>query len=212
MRDHPVEGGLRPSGPPRWVMAIGAVAALCAVSTAAFGLPWDVDMADSRNVKAYERDMGTLPEGVVAQRNLASPTHHAPNFVRGSAEGEALGNPLPDDAATRALGQRMFGVYCTPCHGADGASGGPVTSGPGRVPPATPLTGPLGRAKSVSDGWLYLTIRNGSAIMPSYSWAMTDDEMWAVVRHVRTLPGARFQTTPSEGESVPPAPTPEVVP
>ncbi len=40
-----------------------------------------------------------------------------------------------------------------------------------------------------SDAYLYLTIRNGGALMPSYSYAMDDDEMWAIVSYIRTLEG-----------------------
>ena len=41
------------------------VVGVVAFSTVTFGLPWDVDMADSAAVKAYEREAAPLPEGVV---------------------------------------------------------------------------------------------------------------------------------------------------
>ena len=171
-------------------LALAGAAALLATSTVALGLPWDTDMVDSETIKAYERPMPTLPAGVVAQPNLASPMTFSPNFRRESPEGQALVNPLPDDEATRARGKAMYGTYCTPCHGADGVNLGPVAQ-PGRVPGVVPLAGPAGIAKQRTDGWIYLTIRNGSAIMPSYGWAMNDEEMWAIVRFVRTLEGAK---------------------
>jgi mono/diheme cytochrome c family protein len=43
-----------------------------------------------------------------------------------------------------------------------------------------------------SDGYLYLTIRNGAAVMSGYGQAMDDDEMWAIVSYIRTLDGAAY--------------------
>jgi mono/diheme cytochrome c family protein len=71
------------------------------------------------------------------------------------------------------------------------------------LPGVVPLAGTAGVARLRTDGWIYLTIRNGGAVMPSYGWAMSDEEMWAVVAHVRTL---------ANGAYAPPAPTPEPIP
>lgn len=174
----------------RRATAAVVAAALLGTSSVALGLPWDVDMIDSVMVKAYERPMPGLPAGVVAQPNLTSPKGYVPNLRRESAEGTALANPLPDDEATRARGKLMMETYCAPCHGADGVTLGPVAA-PGRVPGVVPLAGPAGISKLRSDGWIYLTIRNGGPIMPAYGWAMTDAEMWSIVTYLRTLPNAQ---------------------
>ena len=50
-----------------------AMMVLSGVSTAAWALPWNVDMVDSDAVKAYEQEMRTLPQGVVAQPNALTP-------------------------------------------------------------------------------------------------------------------------------------------
>jgi mono/diheme cytochrome c family protein len=139
--------------------------------------------------------MAGPPDGAVAQPNVASPLTFSPNVRRETPEGQALRNPLPDDEATRARGKVMMETYCAPCHGADGVNLGPLAA-PGRVPGVVPLAGPAGIAKMRTDGWIYLTIRNGSAIMPAYSWAMSDAEMWSIVTYLRTLPNA--QHTPAQ--------------
>jgi len=164
-------------------------------STAAFGLPWDIDMADGQAKKAYSRHMGGIPDGVVAQPNVQSPVGWTANYDRTSPEGQALTSPYPADDASLETGERMYGIYCTPCHG-DGENLGPVAQ-PGRFPGVIPISGPAGIAKMRTDGWIYLTIRNGGAVMPYYSWAMDDAEMWSIVQYVRTLPGAEY---------IPPAP------
>jgi mono/diheme cytochrome c family protein len=182
----------------RWAkVALGAAVGL-GLSSVALGLPWDIDMADAQQRKAYSFDMGTLPEGVVAQPALTSPKGYATNYVRGTPEGEALANPLTDDEATRAVGKRMFGTYCTPCHG-DGVNLGPIAGNPpARLPGVSVLAGPNGVARQRSDGYIYLTIRNGGNIMPSYGWALSDTEMWSVVSYVRTLENAQpVRSSPS---------------
>ena len=113
----------------------------------------------------------------------------AKRWLRTSPEGQALVSPYPSDDAQLALGEQMFGIYCTPCHGVDGVHLGPVAA-PGRLPGVVPLAGPAGVAHLRTDGWIYLTIRNGGAVMPTYGWAMSDKEMWSVVAYVRTLENA----------------------
>lgn len=165
-------------------------AALLAASSTAWALPWNIDMVDAPSIKAYEAVMNPLPEGVVAQPNVLTPIAWRRAYVRESAEGQALANPYDaSDKAVLDLGERMYGVYCTPCHG-DGVELGPVAA-PGRYPGVAVLAGPSGRLKLRTDGHVYLTIANGGGIMPSYGWAMSDKEMWAIVAWMRqSLPDA----------------------
>lgn len=184
------------------VFALGAAALFGTAvgSTAAFGLPWDVDMVDSQAIKAYHRKMEPLPEGVVSQPNVISPKVFQPAYGIASPEAAALRNPLDNTPETLALGHQMFTIYCTPCHG-DGTVLGPLAA-PGYVPAVPQLAGPNGRLQMRSDGWVYMTIREGSLskIMPAYGYTMTREEQWAVVAYVRTL---------DNGAYIPPAPPPE---
>jgi len=170
------------------------------VSTAAFGLPWDIDMADSQALDAYRLLMKGLPEGVVAQENVLTPTRFTPRYDRATPEGQALTPPFPATPEVLAEGQRMYGIYCTPCHG-DGQNLGTVAQ-PGRFPGVVPLSGPAGVAKMRSDGWIFNTIRYGGAVMPAYGWAMNDHEMWSIVHYVRTLPQSQYRApTPRPTET-----------
>jgi len=171
---------------------IGAVVVGLGLSGVALGLPWDIDMADGQQRKAYSFDMPPLPEGVVAQPAITSPKGFAQNYVKGTPEAEALTNPYPSNDATLATGKKMFTTYCQPCHG-DGVTLGPVAgTPPTRLPGVAVLAGPNGVAHSRSDGYVYLTIRNGGTIMPSYGWALSDEEVWSVVTYVRTLDNAKY--------------------
>jgi len=162
----------------------GLVLATVLVSATATAMPWDIDMADSPAVKAYERLMKRPPAGTVAQPNLLSPRSPSMNFTRFTPESALLESPLPDDEETRARGAKMFGIYCQPCHGT-GMQPGPVGE-PGRLPGVIPF----GLLKSIiatrAPGDLYLTVRNGGTVMPSYGWALDDEEMWSVVAYIRS--------------------------
>jgi mono/diheme cytochrome c family protein len=175
-------------------VAFGAAAVGIAAfaSTAAFGLPWDLDMTDAQSVKAYERLMQPLPDGVVAQPNVLTPKHFPMNYAPQSPEAAAAQNPFPDDEAHRAKGEEAYQTYCTPCHG-DGVNLGPVAAkGKGWAVPV--LAGQYGVLRNRSDGWVYSTIRNGSisTMMPRYGHALSEEEIWSVVRYVRTFEGSAY--------------------
>ena len=100
----------------------------------------------------------------------------------------------------------MFGVYCQTCHGVEGKGGAQVMRnepdvGIRRFPVAAPiLSGPSNVSAMRPDGYIYLTIRNGGAVMPGYGQAMSDEEMWATVAYIRTLEGATYTPpAPAEG-------------
>ena len=165
------------------------------------GYPWQLwftDMMDSQFVRAYERPMAPLPEGVVS-RNM-----YVANFDRTTPEGQALTHKFTVDEDFVKKGEWGFKTYCAPCHNADATGMGPVTDNSGGkkrfMIPGVPLAGPSGVLKMRTDGYVYLTIRNGGALMPSYNWALEEDEMWAIVAYLRTLPN---------GVYVPPAPATE---
>lgn len=175
---------IRRAGPPA-VVVVG----LTVSWSAAFGLPWDLDMTDSQMVKAYEAPMRALPDGVVSQPNRISPKPFVQNYTNyRSPEAMALAAPFPATDQTVAQGAKMYKTYCAPCHGADGVNLGMVAQ-PGRVPAVPPLAGPDGRIaqSNLPDGYIYLTVRNGSIskIMPPYGYMMTESEMWSIVQYLR---------------------------
>jgi len=189
------------------VVAGGVLAA----STAAFGLPWDVDMMDSQAIKGYEANMRAPAEGAVAQENVLSPRGYRGDVVRESEWlyknyggttwvksppmtrgqiGDSLQNPVAVSDESLATGETMYNTYCTPCHG-DGIEAGAVGQA-GRFAGVVALAGDAGVLKNRSDGYVYMTILNGGAIMPTYGWAMSDEEIWSLVNYSRTLPNSAY--------------------
>lgn len=170
-------------------------------SAEAFALPWTIDLVDSEAVKAYERAMRPLPEGVVSQPHVLTPVAWRKNYAWTAPERLSMVNPLDTSSASvQAGGERMYGIYCQTCHGMNEKLG-PVWEKGMAVIPA--LGGPNGRLANLPDGHVYLTIRNGSLskLMGSYAYAMTEDEMWSVVAWMRA--------NVENGAYVPPQPSVE---
>jgi S-disulfanyl-L-cysteine oxidoreductase SoxD len=95
---------------------------------------------------------------------------------------EARRSPVAPTAESVARGQKLFAIYCTPCHGAAGKGDGTVT--PRFIPPPDLTSAPV---QGKTDGHIAYYIGYGGAIMPAYGEALTVAERWDVVNYVRTL-------------------------
>ncbi|MCK6505501.1 cytochrome c [Myxococcota bacterium] len=180
--------------PRRWVAPAVALGLGLLATSPAQAFPWDWDMVDAQFLRAYEWAMMTLPEGAVTMDRYVA------NADRMTPEGQALANPITAPTpADLAVGKKMFVTYCQTCHGVDGKGGAPVTKNDPannikRYPVPPPMLSGAGAiTASRSDGYLYLTIRNGGAIMPRYDSQMDDHEIWATVAYIRTLEGAAYK-------------------
>lgn len=91
-------------------------------------------------------------------------------------------NPLPRTPESAKRGEKLYAIYCTPCHGATGKGDGPVT--PRFIPPPD-LASPQVQARS--DGHMSYYIGYGGAIMPAYGEALSVTERWDLVNYLRTL-------------------------
>lgn len=95
----------------------------------------------------------------------------------------ALTNPFAGQPAAVQAGQRLYGINCRMCHGADGKGTGAIAQ---YFPPKpTDLTGQ--RVLDLSDGQIFWTITNGFARMPDFQKKLTVDERWQIVTYVRSL-------------------------
>ncbi len=96
-----------------------------------------------------------------------------------------LRNPTANDAATLARGQQLFAQNCAVCHGATGHGDGPLA--PQLHPRPADIAGSMVSAHT--DGDLYWYISHGipGSAMPAWSGPLSDQEIWAVARYVRSL-------------------------
>ncbi|MBI4329044.1 MAG: c-type cytochrome [Chloroflexi bacterium] len=104
---------------------------------------------------------------------------------------------LPANAVTAAMGAEAFRVNCAVCHGSSGDGKGkaaPFFLGAQVTPPANYKDAAV---IARTDGELFwIAVHGTSQIaqapaghMPGFGPLLTDDEVWALVRHVRTLQG-----------------------
>jgi mono/diheme cytochrome c family protein len=98
--------------------------------------------------------------------------------------GKRLRNPIEPNPAAVESGKKLYEIYCTLCHGADGKGGGPVA---GKFVPPPDLTLDVFRARP--DGFLYQTITDGGPLMPGQGDALQPRERWEIVIYLRRLQG-----------------------
>ncbi len=85
-----------------------------------------------------------------------------------------LTNPFAGSSEAAALGAKLYEAQgCVTCHGADGAGSGDFPS-------------IISAAQGDSDGEIFDIIQNGSGAMPAFDM-LSDDEIWQIVTHLRTL-------------------------
>lgn len=147
-------------------------------------VPWFDHMVTSPAVHPYKRSdvpretvPGTVPVGQL------EPDWSADWNAGNWAPADRIVNPS-DPAATLALGDSVYAIYCTVCHGQAGAGDGPV--GP-KVGAPSLLTE---KARNLSDGHIYSLVRYGRGVMPRYGDKIVfAEERWAVVNYVRKIQG-----------------------
>lgn len=112
--------------------------------------------------------------------------------------------PLDVDRAFVEHGQEQFNIYCSVCHGLDGAGRGLVARRAAEIA-ATYWIQPSSLHQDylyeMPDGKIYNTITHGIRKMPSYGKQIPPRSRWAIVAYVRAL--QRSQN--AELEDVPPA-------
>jgi mono/diheme cytochrome c family protein len=112
-----------------------------------------------------------------------------PNTNEGyDSAGKFLKNPLPLTAENVAEGERLYVIYCSPCHGATGKGDGSIVVNPNIKntfpPPPSYFTD---RLLSLPEGQMYHTVHHGRNLMGSYASQLNNEQIWKVIQHVRTM-------------------------
>lgn len=141
-------------------------------------------------VVRWQDNMTQTPKIVPGEQVFAMPTGTIPRTGgelvlprEARAAATKRPNPVPTTPDSMVKGQRLFAIYCTPCHGPQGKGDGPVS--PKFIPPPD-LTHPSIQ-KGRSDGYMQHVIGTGGAVMPAYGEALSPEERWHVVNFVRHL-------------------------
>ncbi|UCH11678.1 MAG: cytochrome c [Fidelibacterota bacterium] len=128
------------------------------------------------------QSMRTPPENTVARGELRE---DARLYQGRDANGDFVtASPLPATPVSLERGRERFGIYCSPCHGAQGDGTGAITRYKYPIPP-TSLYEP--RVAAMSDGEIYTIISDGIRNMPSYKAQIPVVDRWHIVNYVREL-------------------------
>ncbi len=167
----------------RWSRTVAALAlagTLAACDDQIKYVPVFSTMSKQPSVEAFEEAPRTPVPGTMA-------VDGQPSYDLIVAD-TAARNPLAGTAADVERGAELFGYFCTPCHGPEGAGDGSVT-GPNRIPTVDQLPTLnllTQQARDYSDGYLWGMITNGRGLMPAYRRIPSQDR-WYIVTHVRDL-------------------------
>jgi len=93
----------------------------------------------------------------------------------------ALVLAIPAAAFAQGSGGDIFKAKCAMCHGPDGSA----STGMGKTMGLKPLSSP--EVQKMSDADLTALITNGKGKMPAYKGKLSDADISAVVKYVRTL-------------------------
>ena len=128
--------------------------------------------------------MQSPPPGTVAREAVAGPS----SVTAGTQGGGFVGGvPLPITPELLAEGRGRFAIYCAVCHGAGGFGGSIVAANMGARRPPSLRTAEL-RARPA--GYVFSVVTQGKGRMPSYAWALSVRQRWAVVAYLGALQAA----------------------
>ncbi len=153
-------------------------------------IPWFDHMLGSRAVYPYSSAAeprttvpGTVPVG-------GTEVDYFPDWQRGNTErADGLVNPTTDMSASIARGDSLYQIFCLLCHGQTGIGDGTVGRKMGTMSLQT------GRARGLSDGYIYSMIRYGRGLMGQYGDKIhRPEDRWAVVNYVRFLQNRAAQS------------------
>jgi mono/diheme cytochrome c family protein len=140
--------------------------------------PYEASPVFADNQSARPIDPNTVTRGQPADLALNS----------GKANGAPVAEfPITVSAETLAQGQKLYAIYCTPCHGA-AADGKGVTSGYWTAAKLTPPANLLDPALAQQPvGHYFDVISNGFGSMYSYGSRIAVEDRWAIVAYIRAL-------------------------
>jgi len=95
-------------------------------------------------------------------------------------------NPVPSNANTIALGQKLYTANCFTCHGENGKGDGPGAAALEKKPADL---GACIKQNNESDGSLFWKISEGRSPMVSWKGALSETQRWELVNYIKTLAG-----------------------
>lgn len=153
------------------------------------------DMGPSRTYEAQASILSYKTEGINFTARPVTGTVHReaslPNNVQEGVEGKArakmLQNPInPWLEEHQTEGKRLYGIHCSPCHGANLDGNGVLYNGGDGPFPARPET-LLPLEANETDGSIFYTISFGKNMMGAFRDRLSERERWLIVGYIRQL-------------------------
>jgi len=143
------------------------------------------NQGDSNVINPYGMNMREPVAGTVAYGKLDYKYPFENNGEGYEKAGEMLKMPegvsLEDGRAAY-----MYGIYCSPCHGANGNNDGPVFKKVSTLKPAWKGYGDP-TIQNLADGKIYHTLTYGKNNMGSHASVLTPADRWRLVKYVKFL-------------------------
>jgi mono/diheme cytochrome c family protein len=95
-------------------------------------------------------------------------------------------NPVPSNANTIALGQKLYVANCFTCHGESGKGDGPGGAALEKKP--ADLAACI-KANNETDGSLFWKISEGRSPMVSWKASLSETQRWELVNYIKTFAG-----------------------
>jgi mono/diheme cytochrome c family protein len=160
--------------------------------------PWSMDMANQISIKPQESPDVNNP-GPYPFPSRSIPVKGTTVYVKDQEAATKLPNPIPADEKSVAKGEKLFAIYCVPCHGKSGTGDGYV----GEKLLLRPFDLTSDRLAGLPDGHIFGMMTFGGAIMPVYANDLTPTERWHVVNYVRK--GLKHQAAAAAAADAQPA-------
>lgn len=182
--------------------------ALVVIGLAGLSLGCNQEMRDNSRVKPYE-STPVFADGRSSRPLVPGTVPHRPGAPDPTAA--LLTGFLPDGQPTAEIpvkvtgellaeGKKQFDVYCSVCHGHDGAGKGIIVRRGFPAPPSYHID----RLRRAPVGHIYDVITNGYGVMYSYADRIqTPEQRWAVAAYVRALQYSEYPKGLEAGAGAP---------
>jgi len=176
----------------RWLtIAKSLVIALLLAPTLAHAWPWSMDMVNQISIKPQESvDPANPGMNPFPKRSVPVPgTATSSIEVKDKDAAFKLVNPVKADAKSVDMGQRLFTIYCVPCHGKSGTGDGLVGAKLILKPWNLTLSNDMHpwNSKDYPDGYIFGMMTFGGGVMPVYAIDLSPTERWDIVNYIRTV-------------------------